>query len=867
MSDPRPRFLIVGVGASAGGVEALKLFFRGMPDAPGMAFVIVTHLSHGHKSSLEEIVQRFTSLPVQPAVHGTILSADAVYVMPEPLFLRIRRGRLEADDTPAAELGAKPIDFFFCSLAEDQGEYAAAIVLSGLDGDGSLGVKAIKERDGLTLAQTSDKSAPKFDSMPQSAIATGLVDLALPAEEMAGRLVEFARGMGALSDMSLDSGVPRAREILKSKEAIAAIIQGQLGHDFSGYKDETFARRVRRRSIFLNLQEVPDYLARLRADPTEVTALFRDLLISVTDFFRDADAFETLANEVVPAIMEGRSIKSTIRVWVPGCATGEEVFSIAILLREALDGVESPPKIQIFATDIDERALEVARAGRYPEPLLRSVSAERLKRFFVKEESAYVVSREIRELCIFSPHSVFRDPPFSRVDLISCRNLLIYLGADMQQQVLPIFHYSLRASGYLFLGLSENVSRHADLFEPVDRKNRIFRACGSLQPMPSLPFALDKKPGYPAFTAKRPGLATLRRDAEAQLLERHVPQYVVVSSIGDVVYFSADTGRYLQPAVGAPSRQLVDLARKGLRLEIRSALRSAFETGRPVRRENLSIDAGGDRVQLFTLEIEPFESSISDQALLLVTFQDVGPEQPRGAIVVRSSSVDKEEALLDKELKDTRDKLQGTIEEYETALEELRSSNEELLSLNEEHQSANEELEASREEMQSLNEELQTVNSELKLNISELDAANDDLRHFFESTQTATVLLDSRLRISNFTPAAAELFRIQTSDRGRPLADLSMRLVFPGFEAVLKTILKGEATHQEDVPGKDGSSHYRVVIRPYDKLRGDEAGLVVTVTDITDLARATAALSARPGTPTKALAGARNAKPKTKPEV
>ncbi len=831
---PPPRFLIVGVGASAGGIEALRLFFRDLPPSPEMAFVVVTHLSPDHKSLLAEIVQRFTALPVRVVADGIILRPGTVYVAPERMALRLAGGRIISEEISKSSLRVKTIDHFFTSLAEQQGEYAAGVVLSGLDGDGTMGIKAIKERDGLTLAQTASGASPKYPSMPESAIATGLVDLALPAEEMAGRLVEFVRGMDALKDLSADGASPRAQDVLQHKTDIAAAIHDHLGHDFSGYKDETFTRRVRRRMVFLGLREIGEYVAKLRTDPAETTALFRDLLISVTDFFRDADAFKVLADEVIPAIVKGRDGKSTVRVWVPGCATGEEVFSIAILIREATDKLPNPPQVQIFATDIDERALEIARTGRYPALLLKNVSEDRLRRFFSRDESSYVISRDIRELCVFSPHSVFRDPPFSRVDLVSCRNLLIYLGADMQQQVLPIFHYALRASGFLFLGLSESISHHLDLFEPVDRKNRIFKARGKMQPMPTLPFDLVKRTAFPAGTDKR---TSIRHDVEAQLLGRHAPQYVVVNLDGDAIFFSSDTGRYLQPAAGVPSRQLADITRAGIRLEMRGALREAYETRQPVFRQSLALPDGEENIRLFSLQIETLDSNATDGLLLLVLFKD---HDTLGKVsTIRHASADGADELssLELDLRDTRDRLQASIEEYETALEELRSSNEELVSLNEEHQSTNEELEASREEMQSLNEELQTVNGELKLNILELDAVNDDLRHFFESSQVATVFLDSNMTIRNYTPAAADLFRVKASDRGRPLTDLSMRLVFPDLGTVLKAVLTSGEAFKADVKASDGNTTFRIAISCYDKLRGDADGLIVTATDITEFVR------------------------------
>ena len=845
----RRRFLVVGIGASAGGLEALKLFFRDVGAVPGIAFVVVTHVVRNHGSSLVDILQRFTSLPVSAAREGQEIEADHVYVSLETDMLTISGGKFAFRDPGTEQARAKCIDVFFSSLAQDQGENAAAVVLSGLDGDGTLGLKAIKERNGLTLAQVGDGS-PKFDSMPQSAIATGLVDLAIPAEDMAQRLFAYARGMGVLAGDARQDGRIDLDELLALKPEICTILLERVGHDFVGYKDQTFTRRVHRRCVFLEMATAADYVVALRADPAEATALFRDLLINVTDFFRDADAFESLERDVLPALLEGRTAKDTIRVWVPGCATGEEVFSLAILLKEVTEKLSEAPRVQIFATDIDERALDVARAGRYPAPMMKGVSEERRRRFFTRDGEAFVIGREVRELCIFSAHSVFRDPPFSRVDLVSCRNLLIYLGADVQHQVMPIFHYSLRARGYLFLGLSENVGRHLELFEAVDRKNRIFRARGVRQPMPRLPFALDRNPGFPSSTPRSPGVARLRREAELQLLERHSPPFVLVDLAGDVVYFSANTGSFLQPSTGAPSRALTDLVRKGARMEVRSAVRQASETGRAARRTDLRVEVGPETDHTFAVTAEPLETHKDGDPLLLVVFQMSSSNRTTRMGEGWSDEVRDDAASLDAELKDVRERLQATIEEYETSVEELRSSNEELVSMNEEYQSTNEELEASREEMHSLNEELQTVNAELKNNIGELDAAYEDLRHFFESTEAATVFLDSELTIRNYTLPALDFFRLKPSDKGRSLSDLAMRIDYPTFERDLRRCLAEESSQDKEVEALGGEQRYLLRIRPFDELKGDGRGLVVTATDVTELSKLRAeraAMLSQPG--------------------
>ena len=442
-----------------------------------MAFIIVTHLSPERESLLHEVIGRYTSMDVVVAADETEVKPDCVYVLPADAILSIDGGSLKIEKQNRTRPERKPIDIFLSALAKDQGEYAVSVVLSGGDSDGTLGTKAIKERGGLTLAQIADGHGPAQPDMPRSAISTGLIDYALPVSEMGPKLYEFARSFGMLNDLAaIASETDGETSLREARDEIYAIIRNQIGHDFSGYKTKTFLRRVRRRMQVTQLSTIEAYVEKLRQDPKEVNALFRDLLINVTNFFRDAAAFEQLKQAVVPKLFEGRGADETVRIWVPGCATGEEVFSIAMLMREHMDGLTAIPRVQIFATDIDEAALGVARAARYPEALLDSVSQERRRRFFIADGGSFVLTKDVRDLCIFSPHSIIRDPPFSRIDLVSCRNLLIYFGPEVQNQVVPIFHYCLRPGGYLFLGTSENVSQFDELFAPLDKKHRIFRS-------------------------------------------------------------------------------------------------------------------------------------------------------------------------------------------------------------------------------------------------------------------------------------------------------------------------------------------------------------------------------------------------------
>ena len=597
------------------------------------------------------------------------------------------------------------------------------------------------------------------------------------------------------------------------------------------------------------IANIEAYLEGLRQDPQEVAALFRDLLINVTNFFRDSEAFASLADLVIPRLFEERGADAVVRVWVPGCASGEEVYSIAILMREHMDTLSALPQVEIFATDIDEHALALARHGRYPEALLDSVSTERRSRFFVPDGGSYVVAKDVRDLCVFSPHSVVRDPPFSRIDLVSCRNLLIYFGADMQAQVIPIFHYALQKGGYLFLGTSENVSQFGELFIPVEKKQRIFRSREDGHVARSLPMVLKglrgRQPlGYGGATRGPSGTA-LRQAVESQVLDRFAPPHVVVNRDGDVVHYSGRTGKYLEAAPGLPTRQLLTLARKGLRFDLRSVLREAVEANHVTTCEGVVVEGDDGRLQTLTLTVDPLPHRSGEEPLYLVLFTDIGPTLSREEAADRASlSRDGATRQLEHELRDTRERLQSLIEEYETALEELKSSNEELVSVNEELQSTNEELEASKEELVSLNEELQTVNNELHGKLGALDRANGDLQNLFESTDVATVFLDRNLVIRSFTPAVAKVFNILPGDRGRPITDLSARLNLPGFvEDIADVFANGQPversagrTQAEDA----GGAHYLVRLAPYRDLQQVTEGVVVTFIDVTSLTQAEA---------------------------
>ena len=822
-----PHLPIVGIGASAGGVEALEAFFRAVPAENAMGFVVVTHLPPNRDSLLAEILGRATRMPVVDARDDQPVEAQHVYVLPAGAVLTMHKGRLRLRYTGAAEHERAPIDVFFTSLAEDQGEHAIGVVLSGGGSDGTLGLKALKENGGLTIAQGANVTRPRFADMPSNAVAAGFVDLVLPVEEIPKRIIAYVRNWPALDAERSDEALSKIYTLLRTR----------TGHDFSEYKDQTFQRRVQRRMQVGETTKLENYADRLQEDPDEVHALFRDLLIGVTDFFRDAEAFHALATQVVPKLFEGKGAGDEVRVWVAGCATGEEAYSIGILLREHMDIVKAPPKVQVFATDIDETAMTVARTARYPATLVNEVSPERLKRFFVQEGASYRVTKDLREMCIFSNHSVIRDPPFSRLDLISCRNLLIYLKPGLQGQVFPLFHYALRPGGYLFLGLSETIARYTDLFLPLDKTNRVFRRRDLVARTP-IPFrhllAHTGRRGTTSVVGDGQGLnrPDLLRKAANTIVEQFAPAYVIVDESGHALYFSAGTGKYLQAVAGPPNRDIIAMARPGLRPDLRALLHQARQSDRRVTRDRVAVQVNGG-VQTISLTVEPIKEG--NETAYGIVFIDRGPidTEHEDANSETSETKDITVRQIERELNETKERLQSTIEELETANEEFRSSNEELLSVNEELQSANEELETSKEELQSVNEELQTVNNELRSKIDELDRANSDLTNLLQSTQIATVFLDRDLVIRNFTPAVTKLFSLIPGDRGRPLTDITNRIDYPELESDIKTVFAGEMI-ERPVRLASGQGHYLARILPY-RTENEIDGVLLTFVDVTKM--------------------------------
>ncbi len=811
--EQRTPFVVVGVGASAGGLAALEHLLKPLTPTDDLAFIIIMHLPRTHRSALVEILARATAMPVHVAVHDAEVLPGCIHVGPPDHTVTMRDGRLVLHPR-TEEVPQRPIDLLLCSLAEDCHETAVGVLLSGSGSDGTLGLQVMKQQGGLTVAQGASVDGPQYDSMPHSAVVAGVVDLELPVDQIVPRLIAFAQQLKSEGDAKGggdDSGLGEA------KTGIYRLLLEQVGHDFSGYKEKSFGRRVRRRMQVRDMTSPADYAALLQESSDEVRLLFRDLLIGVTCFFRDPDAFSALEKLVIPRLFENKGPDDQVRIWVPGCASGEEVYSLAILVLEHLQTLKQPPRVQFFGTDIDAAALTAARQGSYPAPLVNQVSPARLKRFFSGGPTSYVVNKQVRELCIFSLHSVVRDPPFSRLDLISCRNLLIYFSSAFQNQVIPAFHFALRPGGFVFLGSSENVSQHGDYFEQVDRQHRIFKRSDKVKAHPrlvTLPLTQRLADATVAPDVTPAGqAAALRGLAEARILDRFAPAHVLINGDGMVLHFSARTGRYLEAATGQPNRHLLSMARSGLRLDLRAALHEAIDTGRAVSRGGITLEFG-DQLQLVDLTVEPLAASPEGTKLFLVVLADASqPFEPQQKEMAPTSEGVQH---LELELRETRERLQTTIEEYEGGVEELKTSNEELQSTNEEMQSANEELETSKEELQSINEELHTVNSELTVKVEEVHRAHSDLRNVFESTQVATVFLNETLQIRSFTPAMTGIFNLIPSDRGRPLTDIVNRLDDSGdlkgdIEAVFRT---GEPVERR-VHAQGGIKHYLMRILPY----------------------------------------------------
>ena len=823
------RFPTVGIGASAGGVHALQQFFESLPGDVKAAFVVVLHLDPAHESELASILATQTRMPVAQVGGRTPLEPGHVYIIPPNRQLFVTDEHLALSEFAEPRWQRAPIDFFFASLAGQRGD-DFAIVLSGAGSDGSHGVKAMKEAGGIILVQ--DPEEAEYGSMPRNAVATGLADFVLPVREIAAKLPELVRDRSRLPKPGM-----------RDADAITLILshlRARTGHDFSSYKPSTVLRRIARRMQVRQTATMAGYLAMLRESPAEVQALFADLLISVTTFFRDAAAFDKLAKVVIPGLFENKTAADSVRVWVAGCATGEEAYSIAMLLLEESARRELHCAIQVFASDLDEKALMVGREGRYPLGIEADMTEERRKRFFTREQSGYSVSRELRDAVLFARHSLLKDPPFSRADLISCRNVLIYLDRELQNQVCATFHFALNPNGYLFLGASESADSPIGLFRTIDREARIYQRLSSGVDIRAFPrlgapsFGFEPAPHRARLPSRGANEAGVHREA----LERLAPPSVVVDESYRVVHLSEQAGRYLQPPAGALVNDIAELAREELRFDLRAALHRAFARNEPSLGGPIAVGFNGAARRVY-LQVKPLggDANAGSRAIVFFfegeTLADVAADTD---LEVDGSPVERLNQLQ-QELQFTQAQLRLSREEYEAANEELRAANEELQSINEEYRSTGEELETSKEELQSINEELQTVNIELKTKLESVSRAHSDIQNLMSATDVGILFLDTQLRINRFTPRIKKIFNIETGDEGRSITDFTHNLDYDGLAEDAREVLRDLASIEREARSRDRAWHL-MRLRPYRTIEDRIDGVVVTFVDIGERRRA-----------------------------
>jgi two-component system CheB/CheR fusion protein len=849
-------FSIVGIGASAGGLEAFETFFRACPVDTGMAFVLVPHLDPAHESLLTDILQRTTAMPVAQAFDQDPVAPNHVYIIPPNREMAILNGVLQLSVPEQARGRRMPIDGFLRSLAEDQAEDAMGIILSGTAKDGTQGLRAIFDAGGICMVQ--EPSTAQYDGMPQSAIASGYATHILPVAKMPAMLQELVR------QSVFRQKVPRVLpvEVASSLNQILLHVRRVTGHDFSLYKKSTVNRRVERRMAQNGIEDLAVYARFLKENPAEVQVLFKELLINVTSFFRDSEAFVALKQTILPQMLAGKPDGYPFRVWVAGCASGEEAYSIAMVLCEAMDEMRAThpqePRFQIYATDLDDDAIATARAGCYPPAIALDVTPERLQRFFIKspgELGGYKVKKDIREMVVFAVQNVVKDPPFTKLDLLSCRNLMIYLEPELQNRLIPTFHFALKADGVLFLSASESITNHPELFLPLDRKWKFYRAKYAI----GTPYATVSgdpiraadtlgKVAHAAAIAPAIRTATVGDLSNRALLQTFAPASVTTDATGNILYVHGDTGRYLRPAPGPMTNNVIDMAREGLQLELRTALSMAAADALPTLNREVSVKTNGgfSRVGFSVRRLPgqaPVAGSLPSETLLLVSFQDLAaPENRKDAAGSAAQPKRGKRAAppaevgrvteLEHELSYAKENLQAIIEEQQATNEELKSTNEELQSTNEELQSSNEELETSKEELQSLNEETITVNAALNANILELTGTQNDMKNLLDNVNVGTLFLDHQRAIRRYTREVLKIYPLMTTDVGRPLSQITSNIeevdLLPEVQTVLDTLVPCE----REVRTVDGA-WYRARIQPYRTLDNIIEGVVLTFIDIT----------------------------------
>ncbi|HEY6193961.1 MAG TPA: chemotaxis protein CheB [Candidatus Eisenbacteria bacterium] len=825
--------LVVGLGASAGGLEAFEQFFRSVPSDCGMAFVLVQHLDPAHASILTEILQRSTVMRVVEAQDQMVVAPNSVYVIPPNRDMAIFHGALQLSVPEQPRGHRMPIDSFLRSLAEDQGERAMGVILSGTGTDGTLGLRAILGAGGLSFVQ--EPTTAKYDGMPSSAIQAGFATHVLPVEKMPEAMLAGARTLGIRPE-ARPAADPGLRHILM-------LLRSITGHDFSLYKKSTIGRRIERRMSQHDISDMDQYARYIGEHPAEAHTLFTELLINVTSFFRDPEAFSALEKEVLPELFAGKPAGYTFRVWVAGCATGEEAYSIAMVLCEHVEASGQDYRFQIYGTDIDEHAISVARAARYPPNIVQDIEPGRLRRFFVKDENGYRVKKEIRETVVFAVQSVIKDPPFSKLDLLSCRNLMIYLKPELQDRLISTFHFALKPAGVLFLSTSENIGSHPQLFTPLNRKWKLYRTTRSAASTRHtftdlVTVAAPGNERGAEATASKGGEVGLTALTHQLLLQFYAPACLLTDLRGNILHVHGETGMYLRPAPGKPSLNVIDMAHGALQLELRTAIHVATSRGTPTldRVVPAGTDSGLEGVRF---DVRPLLHPDTGEGLLFLSFHPVpgtARAQPTGGPAAGSVELQRI-TDLERELAHTRETLHATIEEQETSNEELKSTNEEMQSTNEELQSTNEELETSKEELQSINEELVTVNGELQTKIEQLADMQNDMKNLLDSINIGTIFLDDHLVIRRFTRDAGRIYHVVASDVGRPLSDIKSHLADDDLLAAAQTVLETLIPNEREVRTA-GGDWYLARIQPYRTLDNVIEGVVLTFVDISEMKRA-----------------------------
>jgi chemotaxis methyl-accepting protein methylase/uncharacterized protein YukE len=825
---PGTSFPIVGIGCSAGGLEALEKFLTHVPSGSGMAFVIVQHLAPEHVSALPDLLKRFTAMPVTEAADGMVVMPDSVYIIPPNKDLSLLHGKLHLLE-PIAPRGLRlPIDFFLRTLAEDRKEKAIGVILSGMGSDGVFGLRAIKEKAGLTLAQ--EPASAQAESMPRCAIEAGVADIVAAPEALPGRIADTLRHPS--HELPLEPPTPA--DVLTVLDKIIILLRDRSGNDFSLYKTNTLYRRIERRMAVHQIATIEAYVKYLRGNAHELDLLFKELLIGVTNFFRDPEVWEVLRTETIPALLAQHPAGKALRAWVPACSTGEEAYSLAMVFKEAVELAQPEARftLQIYATDLDADGIDTARRGFYPDNIAADVSPARLTRHFLPEEGGgYHISKDIREMVVFAPQNIIADPPFTKLDILTCRNLLIYFGAQLQKKLLPLFYYALNRNGLLLLGSAESIGNFSHLFEPVNNKARLFRRLDQAQALPDLEF-----PGKVQTSTISEAPVSERPENLGQLTDQLIqqtwaPAAVVVNGEGDILYISGRTGKYLEPAAGKTNINIHAMAREGLREALTGVIRKALKDPQPVLLNGLKVGTNGG-TQIVNVVVQALDKPEPLRGRVIIVFKDVPTPLPRRRSSKKVAA--ESHAALMQELQQTREALQVTHEEMQTTVEELKSSNEELQSTNEELQSTNEELTTSKEELQSLNEELQTVNAELQSKVDDLTWVRNDMTNLLNSTEIATVFLDNEMKLRRFTTFATKVFKLIPGDVGRPLSHVVTDLDYPQLKDDALEVLRTLVFQEKQVGTHDGR-WYRVRIMPYRTQENVIDGVVITFIDISEI--------------------------------